>query len=958
MSTIIVLPAVTAALPTALAAQLDQLQSYAVTALDHPSLAAAHAALEHAPAAAEVVLASPETPTLLVLAALLRWSSTPLLLQEQVEGQTIWRNAFNQACYPVASTATPKIEPQTEPVIAPAVPQASVATPAKQTSAEAAATPEIRTLDIVQSDAAQIETVEPEAESVSLITIEDDSPELVNPPTVLRTRHAGLTDGKLLFEVFRYSAYGEEMSANRAAVEELMLEVSQRERMTPQLLARAEKNRKLGHHAYMVEQGMLKRLHSLGNGDAFQAWYQQQQSVANPLVKRHLDIRLEKALQWQATKQQKANEAKRPVRLREPDFSQGHHPNSLRHLPAHQQWDILIDEAGQDFEHPDQLSMQDRSLGKLVALAIPVGAVKLPALKADFHAADEPAALVDQAIDAVLQHPVGVLGITIKDPLIERNPQWLSAVHRLIRLVMRLLPITPEQTAQVNILIEQRGNFDQNVNLYAVGQLLLTELRSLDQQRFEKLNLNLQFIQKSDHPANGYVDALAYTWGAADQRRLNLAKFKGHCFLRPSDVVLERLYAALDGQQPLQPADWYQLLGLIGQEPSSSILHYVLADLGQRTQQQVSLWLDYLDEVQQRIRRKQYHANTLATTLGWLQQYQPAQQQLPPLLKLQWIAAQLAAANHQGQFDLDLAQQALTLGQQLMDEAAPDVCQAYLRIAVAATNAFEFQSAQDLMQYWEGQPIAVAGRLKHAKVLSSLGQHSAFMQRYAEAQGYFDAALQQFEQLSDPKQRQLEAQQTRIYRLLNLIEQPTTTAEQLQIALEQHWQHPLDQMVDRLAVSDQDRFDQHLLLRALVCPATAQHPAWQTLLQRYLAHHAAWQVGQGHPWALIQAWRGWLLHQNGQSAGATVCLQDAVQQCFALDQGHVLNWIGLVYSSLAQVVGLDVQQLDAQQQVQLLADLPHAPHAALTQLQQATGRATEPMQALALLAHCLPFNFR
>ena len=580
------------------------------------------------------------------------------------------------------------------------------------------------------------------------------------------------------------------------------------------------------------------------------------------------------------------------------------------------------------------------------------------ALKADFHAADEPAALVDQAIDAVLQHPVGVLGMTIKDPMIERNPQWLSAVHRLIRLVMRLLPITPEQPAQVNILIEQRGNFDRQVNLYAVGQLLLTELRSLDQQRFEKLSLNLRFIQKSDHPANGYVDALAYTWGAADQRRLNLAKFKGHCFLRPSDAVLERLYAALDGQQPLQPADWYQLLGLIGQEPSSSILHHVLADLGQRTQQQVGLWLDYLDEVQQRIRRKQYHANTLATTLGWLQQYQPAQQQLPPLLKLQWIAAQLAAANHQGQFDLDLAQQAITLGQQLMDEAAPEVCQAHLRIAVTATNAFEFHAAQDVMQYWEGQPIAVAGRLNHAKVLSSLGQHSAFMQRHAEAQGYFDAALQQFERLSDPTQRQLEAQQTRIYRLLNLMEQPTTTAEQLQTALEQHWQRPLDQMVDRLAVSDQDRFEQHLLLRALVCPATATHPAWQTLRQRYLAHHAAWQVGQGHPWALIQAWRGWLLQQHGQSAAATVCLQDAVQQCFAPDQGHVLHWIGLVFSSLAQCLGLDVQQLDAQQQAQLLADLPHAPHAALTQLQQATGLATEPTQVLALLAHCLPFNFR
>ena len=50
------------------------------------------------------------------------------------------------------------------------------------------------------------------------------------------------------------------------------------------------------------------------------------------------------------------------------------------------------------------------------------------------------------------------------------------------------------------------------------------------------------------HALNGYVDAIAFTWGsqlAASQDRLKKTGWLGHCLLRPTDRALERLYLAL-----------------------------------------------------------------------------------------------------------------------------------------------------------------------------------------------------------------------------------------------------------------------------------------------------------------------------------------------------------------------------------------------------------------------------
>ena len=113
-----------------------------------------------------------------------------------------------------------------------------------------------------------------------------------------------------------------------------------------------------------------------------------------------------------------------------PQFTTQHHPNSLRHLPAHSNWEIVIDETGMEFEQTEDLSINDHSLGRYVALAIPQGRAKLDKLPETFHAAEEKPELLDKVINNILSQPVGVLGITAKDPLSFNRPRWFSGVFR------------------------------------------------------------------------------------------------------------------------------------------------------------------------------------------------------------------------------------------------------------------------------------------------------------------------------------------------------------------------------------------------------------------------------------------------------------------------------------------------------------------------------------------------
>ena len=603
-----------------------------------------------------------------------------------------------------------------------------------------------------------------------------------------------------------------------------------------------------------------------------------------------------------------------------------------------------------EFEQAEDLSIDDYSLGRYVALAIPQGRAKLDKLPETFHAAEEKPELLDKVINNILSQSVGVLGITAKDPLSFNRPRWFSGVYRLLQLALRLLPLPNEGNKQVHVFIEQRGGFNADTDLQVLKQLLLSELQSIDEARFSQLHLSLEIAPKGKHPYLAHVDALAHCWGGSSaKQRLIRAKFKGHCFLTPESGDLERIYAALDGKTALSSHDWFQAVCALSGEPEHSLLREAMQQLGERCRTQPEIWQNYLQTVRHRLNEKDYHPQALDEILGWLQTYAPAENRLPPLLQLRFQAARLAADNHQGRMRLEAIQNLLDLGNQLKYEAAPEVAQVYNRLAVATTNIYEFDYAEQILQHALKLPEIAVGRQQYGRLLSGMGQIHAFSGEHQAAASFFTQALETFEKLSDPAAARKDIRQTRLYRLHNALDAGETW-ENIQPLATSVFGSDLDKAANKFLISPDDRFTHHALLRLL-----AAYPQQTASAQKtYLYNQAHWQSEAGHPWQLIHLWRGWLAHFAGNDIIATEAFNHALDE---EADGLTLQWIALTAAVLAERLGLGKSSPYpiAAEAARLKTAFPQAPHAALQTLQKSEA---QPEKLLAALKACLPFNFK
>ena len=144
--------------------------------------------------------------------------------------------------------------------------------------------------------------------------------------------------------------------------------------------------------------------------------------------------------------------------------------------------------------------------------------------------------------------------------------------------------------------------------------------------------------------------------------------------------------------------------------------------LGERCQTQSEIWQNYLQTVRQRLNEKDYRPQALDEILGWLQTHAPAENKLPPLLQLRFQAARLAADNHQGRMRLEAVKNLLDLGNQLKHEAAPEIAQVYNRLAVAATNVYEFDHAKQILQHALKLPEIAVGRQQYGRLQSGMAE--------------------------------------------------------------------------------------------------------------------------------------------------------------------------------------------------------------------------------------------
>jgi len=738
-----------------------------------------------------------------------------------------------------------------------------------------------------------------------------------------------------------------------------------------------------GKQARQLAAELKRQFDKYGNSPDTTRWLEERQHEAsNERIREHLKKSYDGLLQNMAQRASKpAFSSQNPTTLTAVKQAPGKpHPNSLRHLAPSAHWQIVIDESGSVFdEDANHLNMDNTSLGRMVAVAIPKAA-KLPDLW-DFHAVSEQPERIDQVVNQLISSQTGIFGFTVLDPATQAN-SWIGHVIHLMRWVLAQLPLPTEQNSSVEFLIEKRQFYSPETNQGAIREALESEFRRLDPKRYGKMRLIIDFIDKS-HPYNGYADAVAYTWGSTKEHsidRLKKTGWLGHCLLRPSDRALQRTYTAVWSGQPLATETWYELCTAAASEPETGLLRHCLHQLGAIEKNKPRQWNEYLQHVRYLMRTKKYHLNELAYALDWLEVFAGEQCLLSAAERFTLEAARITIENHRGAVNTERHQRCKELIEAYTDEAPFEACDAILRIASSSTNVFQFEAMRPLLTDWLSRPFAIAGLLNHAKMHSTLGQIEAFMGRTEAALGHFDRALQALGRLSDPAQAKREMAQTQNYRLLAQLSATAPEEQSLALAapqvqaaaaaaeavapkleLEPYFKSAIKkskpaEISRSLAHSGHDwRYAHHIWLRIL-----ATFPSqYAEARKAYLELRPQWQYDQHHPWPLINAYRGWLLLDSGQAKAAAQHFTQAIEQCQADGEAPVLLWMAEVLRLLAQALQIKVAAAPPPCDLEHLAKLlPDAPHEALACFaQQAQSATCSRVQIHAALRQCLPFNF-
>ena len=585
----------------------------------------------------------------------------------------------------------------------------------------------------------------------------------------------------------------------------------------------------------------------------------------------------------------------------QPLVFEGEHPNSLLALQPHDHWQIYIDETGNQFDdNANDIGLRDRNLGRVAALAVPVGRVDLPLLKKGFHSNKEEPAEVDKAVSTLLQQPVGILGITVHDASLRHlQREWLVTIDTLMRWLLRSLPLSQRST--VEFIIEGRSGYEEGVELGPLLEAIRADFDTLYSGE-RRVKISARFVGKDAEPLHSYADVVNFTWGSQtkpSRQRLSNSRWLGHCLLENDEDSLLRLLEALNNSRTLSADIWYRLMRHLYQLPAHSLVHNALNELQSLIRQRPKLWRVFLRHCQQQLQDKNYHPHQLRYGLGWLKACRPENISFPPILELEWMSLELAERNHRG--ELPSKEDLVRFGaliEQLEREDSRHCLQATLRIAISFSNAMHFDMAWQLLEPWLQVPVVQIGLLSYGKLLSCCGQVAALKGQLKQAIDYFDRALEAFGQLSDPEEAKPELHQTRCYRLLALTDQGQITEAMLANYYrgdQQNLNRSSIQLLarrDSIAATRQQNFDHYLLLRAMVLTPQLQH-----LHDLYLACESEWGSGHDHPWPLINYYRGWLLKQAGREAQARSYWDEAITLAYSEGSGAVLQWMGLVMAS-------------------------------------------------------------
>ena len=639
----------------------------------------------------------------------------------------------------------------------------------------------------------------------------------------------------------------------------------------------------------------------------------------------------------------------------------GGRENALTSMAPSAEWTVMIDETGSNFSS----DATGKGRGRLVALFVPRER-PLADLPKGWHAVEqgrlEGADGVMDLVGRIQSAKCGLLGIPISLlPYTTQQDQWFSCLEELLALAIRLLPMNGN--TKLSLFVEQRGVVAGATGTVMLDKTITDVLHRLSlvfPERAKQITVDGKVIRKDEHPWNGYVDAAAYTWGSPTMQFILIETgWLGSCFLdQESTPILRRALDALRSEDIPDARDWRKLLALVDADNEASLVASFLKALGREAQANVEVWKNFLDEVRSHLDSKAIDMKVLGRQLQWLKTWAPADAAMPPRLHLAWLASELATSNHTGRTDLhgeeSFRREFDVLVSQLYREDCPLVAHANLHLAVSYTNAFEFEKARDLLQPMREWPVEGMGLRMKGRLLSSLGQHEAFLGNPVGALPLFDEAISLFRDLSEASVGEIA--QTGAYAATAAMDAKTPDADDRLAAY--LWSGPFsnEKFIDearRLATSSKpiEKYAHHILLRRLV-ELPENHPARVA----YLSQKSKWaEPTVGHPWELIEFYRALLLTGDERADR----LESAYELALADDNGPTLQVIAAVIKGSAFCI--EGAKADSEAYGNLVAccaeALPALGEPRLAALRGQLDPATR-LSPLALARAVLPFNFR
>jgi hypothetical protein len=609
-------------------------------------------------------------------------------------------------------------------------------------------------------------------------------------------------------------------------------------------------------------------------------------------------------------------------------------------------WTVLVDETGENFTTVGATGRE----GRFVAVVLPEG-TRLAPPPPGFHAAHADDPTLDRGLQRLLDDEVGVFGVSLRDLPPTPGERWVDGVLELVDWLLLLLPRPADGRMELDVRVEARGQHGPGQDWHLAVREILRRHATRDPLSVAGLQLQIRTFGKYQEPLLAYADLVAHTWSARSaptQARLAASGLRDACLIAGGAAELRGLWSGFTRDRALHPDAWAKLLALPAARDPLTIAGALADRLQDRTRSMPELWHGYLAWTLAHLESKAIDLLHLHGQLHWLSACAPEGEALPLVARHTWARARLDEANHRGQVDSEADGELQALGEQLLDERAPMVCEGDLRRAVLATNRFDFGAATAALSRWVDVDPRIPGLQMWGRVQSSLGQHEAFEGRLRAAVTHFDAALDAFARLSDPRVAAGELQQTRTYRAIAWMDDPAAPDAEARSALEATL-GPLDTAVTRLRASTApaDKYSLHLLLRWAI------HRGDRALQAALVEGAERWATGSGHPWPLICLYRSCLVERAGRAALAQDLLGQGVSLAWADGEGPTVRLIGLVLATLLAAPHPRRAEASAE-----LARLRGALPAAAARLDRVERELLAPGDPMAFLADTLPFNFR